>query len=129
MIQRYLKAVAKVGTFILAGAITFFSLMPHPPEPLTFDGVDKLEHASAYVLLSLLALSAYVTGFKPKAMLLVGIICVCLGVAIEFIQPYTGRHFDPSDMAANAIGVAVACGLWASMKAISKNRKPSFQKP
>lgn len=32
---------------------------------------------------------------------------VAMGVAIEFIQPSTGRQFEISDMAADALGVAL----------------------
>jgi len=35
---------------------------------------------------------------------------VAMGVAIEFIQPYTGRNFELADMAADAIGVALGWG-------------------
>jgi hypothetical protein len=34
-----------------------------------------------------------------------------MGVAIEFIQPLTGRNFELADMAADALGVALG---WAA---------------
>jgi VanZ family protein len=35
---------------------------------------------------------------------------VAMGVAIEFIQPYTGRDFEVADMLADALGVALGWG-------------------
>jgi VanZ family protein len=36
---------------------------------------------------------------------------IAMGVAIEFIQPYTGRHFELADMLADALGVALGWGV------------------
>jgi VanZ family protein len=36
---------------------------------------------------------------------------IAMGVAIEFIQPFTGRNFEVADMAADAIGVAIGWGV------------------
>lgn len=35
---------------------------------------------------------------------------IAMGIAIEFIQPYTGRQFELADMAADALGVLLG---WA----------------
>lgn len=35
---------------------------------------------------------------------------IAMGIAIEFIQPYTGRNFELADMAADALGVLLG---WA----------------
>jgi VanZ family protein len=35
---------------------------------------------------------------------------IAMGVAIEFIQPLTGRNFELADMAADAIGVLLGWG-------------------
>ena len=36
---------------------------------------------------------------------------VAMGIAIEFIQPYTGRDFELADMLADALGVALGWGV------------------
>ncbi len=36
---------------------------------------------------------------------------IAMGVAIEFIQPFTGRQFEAADMAANALGVLLGWGV------------------
>ena len=38
--------------WIIVALILYLSLTPQPPEPLTFDNADKLEHAFAYAVLS-----------------------------------------------------------------------------
>ena len=36
---------------------------------------------------------------------------IAMGIAIEFIQPYTGRHFEVADMVADALGVLLGWGV------------------
>lgn len=36
---------------------------------------------------------------------------VAMGIAIEFIQPYTGRNFEVADMLADALGVLIGWAL------------------
>jgi VanZ family protein len=36
---------------------------------------------------------------------------IAMGVVIEFIQPYTGRQFEPADMLANTVGVLIGWGI------------------
>ena len=36
---------------------------------------------------------------------------VAMGIAIEFIQPCTGRDFEVADMLADALGVALGWGV------------------
>jgi hypothetical protein len=36
---------------------------------------------------------------------------VAMGIAIELLQPYTGRHFEPADMLANTLGVLLGWGV------------------
>jgi VanZ family protein len=73
-----------------------------------FKLVDKLEHLAAYGALMFWfaflyrrtpARAAYALGF------------IAMGIAIEFIQPYTGRDFELADMLADALGVALG---WAA---------------
>jgi VanZ family protein len=84
------------------------SLIPIPPQPLTFDFSDKLEHASAYCLLMLWFCQIYVG--RARLHLLVAL--VTMGVIIEYLQRMTGyRYFEFVDMLANAGGVLVGWGL------------------
>ncbi|MBU1215483.1 MAG: VanZ family protein [Gammaproteobacteria bacterium] len=89
--------------------VCYLSLMPYPPQPVTFDGVDKLEHLLAYVCLMLWFCQVYVAR-AARIRLLIGL--VALGVAIEFLQGMGGyRYFEYSDMLANSGGVLIGWGL------------------
>ena len=77
--------------------------MPHPPEPLSFKNADKLEHAFSYAMLALWFCQLY-GSVKSRAVVIVAL--VGLGVALEFVQGWTGyRMFDVLDMLANSVGV------------------------
>ncbi|PJC04037.1 MAG: VanZ family protein, partial [Gallionellales bacterium CG_4_9_14_0_8_um_filter_55_61] len=39
--------------WLLISLVLYLSLMPHPPEPLSFKNADKLEHAFSYAMLAL----------------------------------------------------------------------------
>ncbi len=90
-------------------AVFYLSLMPHPPQPMSFHGVDKLEHALAYALLMLWFCQVYV-GHSTRIKLLLSL--VAMGVAIEILQGMSGyRYFEYADMLANTTGVLIGWGL------------------
>lgn len=72
------------------------SLVSHKQVPL-----DKIIHFSGYFVLS----TTFVLALRPIFFIpgLIGLIGMSIG--IEFLQRYTGRSFDVSDMVANSIGV------------------------
>jgi VanZ family protein len=90
--------------WLLVLLIIYLSLRPGGPV-LPPSISDKLQHVVAYGVLTYWftclylnppARAAYATGF------------VLLGVALEFVQAWTGyRSFDFIDMAADALGVAL----------------------
>lgn len=91
------------------GLVCYLSLMPHPPEPVSFEGVDKLEHLLAYAGLMLWFCQVYVTR-AARIRVLVGL--VLLGVGIEILQGMGGyRYFEYADMLANSGGVLTGWGL------------------
>ena len=73
------------------------SLVSHKQVPL-----DKIIHFSGYFILS----ATFVLALRPVFFIsgLIGLIGMSVG--IEFLQRYTGRSFDVTDMIANACGVA-----------------------
>ncbi len=90
------------------GTVFYLSLTPHPPEPLSFNGADKLEHALAYGSLSLWFCQIYSGKVRFRVLLSL----VAMGVAIEYLQRMTGyRQFEYADMLANATGVMIGWGL------------------
>lgn len=83
------------------GSLTSVENLPQTPSLLS----DKIQHFSGYLILTLFA--CFASNRKIVWLLLV-CISIGFGIAIEFIQPLTGRHFEVADMAANISGSAFA---------------------
>lgn len=91
--------------WLLIALVVYLSLTPSPPTPLTFDNSDKLEHALSYMVLSFWFCQLY---RLPQARLVVIIALTGLGVALEYVQGWTGyRSFDVLDMLADSVGIAL----------------------
>jgi len=87
-----------------AAAIVWLSLTPAPPK-LDFEHGDKLGHFLSYGALMFLFCMIYQ---NRSARLLHAAAFVLMGVGLEFIQGWLGyRTYDPFDMLANTIGVAL----------------------
>jgi VanZ family protein len=83
--------------------VVYVSLTPHPPEPVSFENVDKIEHMLAYAALSFWFCHIY---RSVGARVIVMAALVGLGVGLEFAQGWTGyRMFDVMDMLADSAGV------------------------
>lgn len=101
---KYRRAWQTVS-WALLGLITYLSLMPVPPAPFTFNGVDKLEHSIAYLALAL----CFCQSHTPRWM---GFL-IAWGIGIEYVQGWTGyRYFDVWDMVANGTGVLLGWAGW-----------------
>ncbi len=96
--------------WLWVAAVTYISLIPHPPEPLRFWNADKLEHAFAYCLLMLWFSQVYAGRMRR---LFAAALLVAMGCGIEVLQGMTGyRNFEYADMLANATGVLLGW-MWA----------------
>lgn len=96
----------------LIALIVYLSLTANPPEVFEFAFADKLKHLFAYSVLM-----GWFTQLYPslKARRVWALALFLLGVAVEFIQGWSGyRFFDVADMAANSLGVLL--GWWLSTK-------------
>lgn len=97
---------ALVLTLLIGAAIGWFTLTPPGqtggPLPLT----DKQLHALAFGLLVLPVALA-----RPRALLWLAPLALAYGAAIELIQPSVGRTSEWADLLADALGIALACGL------------------
>jgi len=83
--------------------VVYLSLTPHPPEPVSFESADKIEHALAYAALSFWFCHIY---RSTVSRLIVIAALVGLGVGLEFVQGQSGyRTFDVVDMLADSMGV------------------------
>jgi len=99
-----------VGLWLLAMAVVVTTcLLPGEDIPKVWPGVDKLEHATAFLVLSACAVQLFAT---RRALLRAAAWLVILGVLIEFAQgEFTAdRSADPLDALADASGVLL--GLW-----------------
>jgi VanZ family protein len=100
---RYRRLWVAISAVLLA-AVIFASLQPNfgPPMPHNF---DKLEHLSAY-----LVLSVWFTGLVARERYWV-VVCglLALGLSIEVLQGVmnVGRSAEALDMLANTVGVVV----------------------
>lgn len=102
----------------LLALVVYASLSPAPAISVP-GNFDKLEHFGAYLFLAV-----WFTALYPRSRYwLVASGLLSLGLALEVLQHQMalGRFGDPRDMAANASGVLLGCGLaivatggWAS---------------
>jgi len=98
-----LKSIWLTIAWGLVVLVVYLSLTPHPPEPVSFDNADKLEHVLAYAVLSFWFCHIY---RSVGSRLIVIAALVGLGVGLEFLQGWTGyRMFDVMDMLADSAGV------------------------
>jgi VanZ family protein len=97
----WLTAGAALLAFIVWGSLT-----PSPPDfHVELPQFDKLEHITAYLLITAWFSAAY-----PRRWLLIAMGAALLGGAIEIAQGYTGRDPDWFDWFADCFGVAL--GAW-----------------
>ena len=87
-----------------AAAIVWLSLTPAPPK-LDFEHGDKLGHFLAYGVLMFWFCLLYL---KTRVRILYAAGFIAMGIGLEFIQGWlVYRTYDPLDMLANTIGVAL----------------------
>jgi VanZ family protein len=105
---RFAKTWQGVGWAMVA-TVAWLSLTPSPPPPPAFLGWDKAQHFIAYGGLMAWYAMAFARHWRWPVFL------VALGVGLEYLQGYGGvRNFDPADMVANTLGVALGLALAAS---------------
>ena len=94
-------AIAKIITGFIAVAILVGTLFPES-QLSEVNGGDKAAHLIAFALL---ALPLNLAGHPRWLLLNTGF--VLFGGAIEFIQPFVGRHGEWLDLGADMIGVVL----------------------
>lgn len=101
--EHRLRAAWTAVAWLLVAAIVHLSVTPHPPE-IPLDEGDKYGHLLAYGTVMLWFAQLYVG--RRRWLAAIGLIA--LGVALEYVQRWTGyRSFDVWDMAADAAGVVI----------------------
>ena len=95
----------------LALVVSWLALSPAPPDGLD-TGWDKLNHASAFAALTVVAVFAFPRSPRSLWLLLAGLLC--FGGAIEIAQSFTPtRNAEWGDLLADAVGIAA--GAFAAM--------------
>lgn len=106
----------RLGLYALATLILLV-LCVTPSQKLPDPGTgDRFEHMAAWFVLTL-------TGFvlAPRRRLAIPAFALAYGALIEVLQaamPF-GRHGDPRDLLADAIGVALACLAWLVLRRLA----------
>jgi VanZ family protein len=99
MLQRIWVVIGWALIFL----VIYLSLAHESPSTLTFENLDKIKHLAAYAMLSFWLCQVYPS---RRARLLVIVALLALGVALEYVQGWTGyRTFDVLDMQADGVGV------------------------
>jgi VanZ family protein len=89
--------------WLFVGLVILLSLIPSPPTPIVFEGVDKLIHLSIYMVMMLWFGLIYMPGKRYRNL---GIGFIMMGIILELIQGIIGyRYLDVFDMTANTLGV------------------------
>lgn len=97
------RKVWLAGGWLLVASVVYLSLTPHPPEPMSFPNVDKLEHGLAYAALSFWFCQIYIS-LRQREVVIISL--MAMGIVIEVAQGMTGyRYFEYADMLANGMGV------------------------
>ena len=101
---RFLTLWLTLG-WVLVGLVVYFSLIPSPPEPLSFPAGDKLIHLSIYAGMMLWFGFIY---FPGRAYRNLGVAFIMMGLILELIQGLTDyRSMEYLDMLANSIGISI----------------------
>jgi VanZ family protein len=102
-----------------------FLLPPHYLAPDIFDWWDKLQHALAFGLLTILGLLAYATNKTPfqKQSHRIVVAMVLYGALIEVLQSVSGwRYGEFGDWVADVVGVLLAWALFVMANRHSESK-------
>jgi VanZ family protein len=101
-----LRQAAKGMFWFAFAAITVLALLPGPAAPPRLFGTDKIEHALAFLVLTLLASF----GWRGLPLWFLSLALLTHGLVIELIQgsPILQRTMSFADVVADGVGIALA---------------------
>lgn len=109
----------------------WLSLTPSPPQLPGILGWDKLLHAGAYGLLSLLILQFlhFRSSSSGKAWWQAGLVAVCYGALLEIMQflTQTGRTAEWWDLFADAVGALLCCVIFRRAPVLTCARRDELE--
>ena len=108
----------RLGLYALAAAILLvLCVLPTRDLPDTGTG-DRFEHMAAWFVLT-------ITGYllAPNRNLAIPVFALAYGAAIETLQGVvgSGRHSDPLDFMADAVGVALAVAVFLIVRRFARS--------
>lgn len=108
--------------FVLALIVALVLALRPAPEVLpTIAHGDKLQHALAFMLISLLGFGAW-----PGRPVMIVMVMLCYGAGMELAQSFTPyRQGDYQDWIADAVGVAAALGLRRLLPGLRRSGPPA----
>lgn len=114
-VRRARRARHRIGwtlVWLLAVNAVAFIGLGTPTDPLqisTYLGLDKIEHAIAFVVVTAIAIPAAGRWISPAISL---ILALMLGLMIEILQAYTpNRTADFGDFVADELGILLGWGI------------------
>lgn len=91
---------------VLTALTVSASFMPNFSPPIYFEGMDKVGHFFAYMVVTFWFSQIYRRNDLRWA---IGLVLVALGMGLEYLQLMTGSHiFEYADILANTAGVLCA---------------------
>lgn len=110
--------LARIAFAVALAATAWGSLAPQRDVAFASGLWDKAQHALGYALLALLLVASQRAPRPWRA----GAVVLAIGAVIEALQALTpDRTADPLDLAADAAGIAVACGIVASWQRLRRS--------
>jgi VanZ family protein len=112
----WIKTLIRIFWALCLTVIIIMSLLPPSEVEGTLPYNDKLLHVAAYAALGFLTFLAAPESGKRRLWLLsvyTVLFCTAVGLAIELIQPLTGRSLEVLDLAADSGGAIL--GLLAAL--------------
>jgi VanZ family protein len=105
--------------FALVALVCYLAFAPQPPKEADL-GWDKLNHTTAFAVLTLAGCFGYAGSRRSVLWVLVGMLA--LGGLIEIVQYFVpGRSADWVDLGADAIGMAI--GVTLALSALNLARR------
>jgi len=102
---RWNRVFFEVLFWTALASVALLSLIPSPPPvPLSFNGLDKLQHLGAYGFLGFFRGISLQRRLRGRDVLIIAVILTVFGGVLELLQAFTGRTAEFWDLMADGLG-------------------------